>query len=111
VVEDARRSDILLFVTYQPGENINGQVSFTGGYPFDPNSMVALKIGAKTYQLAVDGEWAWPEAGKDSEIVAAMKSGSQAVVTGRSARGTMTTDTFSLIGFTDAVTETAKRCQ
>ena len=27
-----RRGDILLFVTYRPGANVDGEVSFTGGY-------------------------------------------------------------------------------
>ena len=110
VVSDARRSDILLFVVYQPGSNVRGQVSFTGGYPFAGGSTVELKIGGSTWQMATDGEWAWPAEGTDGEIVAAMKRGAQAVVTGRSGRGTVTTDTFSLIGFTASVDEAGKRC-
>lgn len=110
-VVDAKRSDILMFVVYQPGNNVQGQVAFTGGYPFAPGSTVEVKIGSKTFSMATDGEWAWPEEGKDGEIVTAMKRGADAVVTGRSARGTVTTDTFSLIGFTASVDEAADRCK
>jgi len=42
--------------------------------------------------------------------VTAMKRGSEAVLTARSARGTKTQDTFSLLGFTAALDEAAKRC-
>ena len=106
-----RRGDILLFVTYRPGTNVTGELSFTGGYPFVSGSNVTLEIGGATFQLFTEGEWAWPgSAEEDSKIVAAMKRGAQAVLTGRSARGTVTKDSFSLLGFTAAEDEAAKRC-
>jgi hypothetical protein len=37
-----RRGDILLFVSYLPSEEVAGQVSFTGGYPFQEGSTVSL---------------------------------------------------------------------
>ena len=40
-----------------------------------------------------------------------MKNGAQAVVTARSGKGTQTQDTFSLRGFTAAMTEAETRCQ
>lgn len=109
-VVDARRGDILTYVVYQPGNSVRGQVSFTGGYPFASGSTVELRIGSSTWTMATDGEWAWPAEGDDAAIVAAMRRGSQAVITGRSGRGTVTTDTFSLIGFTAATEEAARRC-
>ena len=39
-----------------------------------------------------------------------MKAGSEAILTGQSGRGTVTRDTFSLLGFTAAVEEAASRC-
>lgn len=109
---EVRRGDILLFVFYRPGENVNGQVTFTGGYPFAPNSTVDLKVGSQTFKLYTDGEWAWPEGpSEDSKIVAAMKGGAEVVLTARSARGTQTQDTFSLIGVTAAIDDAKARCQ
>jgi hypothetical protein len=40
-----------------------------------------------------------------------MRRGAEAKVTGLSTRGTTTIDTFSLIGFTAAVTEAEERCR
>ena len=40
-----------------------------------------------------------------------MKRGASAVVTARSGRGTQTKDTFSLQGFTAAMTEAETRCK
>ncbi len=106
-----RRSDILLFVFYRPKAGVNGQVTFTGGYPFAPGSTVNMNIGGTEFELITEGEWAWPAtAAEDSKIVAAMKSGTDAVLTARSARGTQTKDSFSLLGFTAAIEDASKRC-
>lgn len=106
-----RRSDILLFVFYRPGDRVTGQVTFTGGYPFDGDSTVDLVIGDDEFKLFTEGEWAWPSSeAEDEKIIAAMKRGVSAVLTARSARGTVTKDTFSLLGFTAAVEDAQKRC-
>ena len=106
-----RRGDILLFVSYRPGSDVEAEVSFTGGYPFADGSTVSVEIGEDSFELFTEGEWAWPaSSGDDARLVTAMKRGSQAVVTGRSSRGTTTRDTFSLLGFTAATDEAASRC-
>lgn len=105
------RGDILLFVSYRPAENVKGEISFTGGYPFAAGSTVTLEIADSTFQLITADNWAWPaSAGDDAQIMAAMKRGANAVVTGRSTRGTQTRDTFSLLGFTAAAEEAERRC-
>ncbi len=107
-----RRGDILLFVTFRPGAGASGETSFTGGYPFAPDSTVKLTIDDASFELFVDGEWAWPATREDdAAILKAMKSGASAVLQARSARGTQTKDTFSLLGFTAAMEEAEKRCQ
>jgi hypothetical protein len=106
-----RRSDILLMVFYRPNAGVNGQVTFTGGYPFADGSTVNLNISGSEFELFVDGEWAWPaSAADDAKIITAMKRGTDAVLTARSARGTQTKDTFSLLGFTAAVEDAENRC-
>ncbi|MDA5092745.1 invasion associated locus B family protein [Aliiroseovarius sp. KMU-50] len=104
------RGDILLFVSYRPGANVKGQVSFTGGYPFAKESFVSLTVGSNSYQLFTDGEWAWAAPADDAKIISAMKRGAKATLEARSSRGTKTKDTFSLLGFTAMVDEAGKRC-
>lgn len=107
-----RRGEILLMVFYRPGESVSGQVAFTGGYPFASGSTADLTIAGTKFQLFTEGEWAWPATPQDdAKIVAAMKRGADATVVARSGRGTRTEDKFSLLGFTAAVEEAAKRCQ
>ncbi|WP_170563693.1 invasion associated locus B family protein [Ruegeria atlantica] len=110
-VVSVRRSDILLFVFYRPNAEVKGQVTFTGGYPFAAGSTVTLEIDGSEFALITEGEWAWPATeGEDLKVVAAMKRGTEAVLTARSERGTQTKDTFSLLGFTAAIEDAEKRC-
>lgn len=105
-----RRGDILLFVAYRPGAP--GEVSFTGGYPFADGSTVAMDVDGNAFELFTDGEWAWPATPEaDAALLAAMKAGTQATLTARSGKGTQTKDTFSLRGFTAAMTEAEARCK
>lgn len=105
-----RRGDILLFVTYRPGAP--GEISFTGGYPFAEGSTVGVNVDGASFELFVDGEWAWPASPEqDAALLAAMKKGSTAILTARSGKGTQTQDTFSLRGFTAAMTEAEARCK
>lgn len=105
------RGQTLLMVFYRPSAGANGQVAFTGGYPFAPGSTVNLNIGGTAFELFTEGEWAWPATTTDdAQIIAAMQRGAEAVASGRSGRGTSTQDTFSLLGFTAAVADAAKRC-
>ena len=105
------RGQILFMVFYRPSANAKGQVAFTGGYPFASGSTVNVDISGNTFELFTEGEWAWPATTEDdARIITAMKRGADAVVTGVSGRGTNTKDTFSLLGFTAAVEDAAKRC-
>lgn len=104
-----RRGDILLFITYRTGGK--GEVSFTGGYPFAPGSTVSMDIGGTKFDLFTEGEWAWAGSPEDDQkVIDALKAGSSAVLSAKSAKGTATQDTFSLNGFSAALDEASKRC-
>ena len=110
-VVSVRRGDILLFVTYRPEQNIAGEVSYTGGYPFAEGSTATLEVDGNTFELFTEGEYAWPATpADDQKIVTAIKRGADATVTARSSRGTQTKDTFSLLGATAMIEEAEKLC-
>ncbi len=108
------RGDIRLFVSFRPAEKVSNEVSFTGGYPFKDGSSVGLSIGSDKFSLSPGKEdsnqWAWTDPSDDSRVVAALRRGATAKLTGTSSRGTDTEDTFSLSGFTAAVEDAAARC-
>ncbi len=105
------RGDILLMVSYRPSQNVAGEVYFTGGYPYASGATVSLNVSGTVFELFTQGEDAWPATPSDDvKIITAMKRGADALATGTSSRGTKTEDKFSLLGFTAAVEEAAKRC-
>ncbi|MEL6125218.1 MAG: invasion associated locus B family protein [Pseudomonadota bacterium] len=107
-----RRSEIRMMVSFRPGAGVSNEVSFTGGYPFRENSRVTLQIGNRSWDMFTEGEWAWPASpSEDGQIVAAMRAGATARVTGVSSRGTQTVDTISLRGFTASINDAQGRCQ
>lgn len=106
-----KRSDVLLFITFRPGQPA-GEVSFTGGYPFAKDSKVDVDVGGKKFELFSDGEWAWTSGpDDDAKLMAALKAGAEASLTAHSGKGTQTKDTFSLKGFSAAMDEAASRCK
>ena len=110
-IVSVKRGDILLFVNFRPESKVNGQITFTGGYPFADGSNVTLNVDGTNFALFTEGEWAWARSDEDDvKIIQAMKKGAKAILTAKSSRGTKTQDTFSLLGFTAAVEDTEKRC-
>ena len=107
---DVNRGDIRLYIAYRPGQD--PEVSFTGGYPFAGDSTVEVDVGGQKFNLFTEGENAWAGSpAEDARLVAALRGGATAVVTGRSSRGTNTADTFSLSGVTAATNAARSSCQ
>ena len=106
-----KRGKIQLFSVYRPSEGVSGQISFTGGYPLSFNKKVLVTVGSKIFNLEVRGEWAWPtNKSVDAEIRSAFQEGQVVTIVAQSKRGTVSKDTFSLMGFTVADKEAARRC-
>jgi len=110
-VVSVRRGEIRLFVHFSPEEDVNGEVSFIGGYPFREGVDVKVDIGGESFSLFTFAEMAWTSSDdEDRKLVEALKRGRKAVVTGVSSRGTKTKETFSLSGITAAIEDAEKRC-
>ncbi len=110
--QNVNRGEIYLMVTRWAKTNITNQVSVIVGYPLKDGSTPTVAVDNKTYKMFVDGDraWAW-DAQQDNEMTVAMKRGSKLVVKGVSKRGTNTTDSYSLAGFTAANNAIAKACK
>ncbi len=99
-----KRGEIFALVSHRPAENRRGEVSFVAGYTFEPESVVEVSVDrgrAFTLYTKDDGAWARDTA-TDKKLIDEMIKGSNMVVRGTSKRGTKTTDTYSLAGFTAA---------
>ena len=95
----------------------NGKMCFVASQPqsskYQPDNVkVVVEIDGKTqFVMFTDKDSAWIEnPSQESDLIAAMKGGSRMIVTGKSRRGTLTTDTYSLSGVTAALDAMSKEC-
>ena len=113
---EVRRGDIFLMVAVRKADNVKNEVSFLSGYPFKKGSKVKVRVtssrGDSNFDLFTDGENAWTSSpSADDKLTTAFRGGKNAIISGTSSRGTVTTDTFSLAGFTAAIKSAQTRCK
>jgi invasion protein IalB len=109
----ASRDEVLMLVTHRPAEKAWDVISVVAGYQYKPDTDALVTIGAQKFDLFTTGtDRAWARDSKtDRTIAQAMVKGNNAVVRGTSSRGTVTTDTFSLSGFTAAYKAISDMCK
>jgi hypothetical protein len=107
----SKRGAIYAYITHRPWDKRVNEVSISAGYTYKEESTVQIRIGGQKFTLFTNGETAWSRSPKeDKALVEAMKRGNTMIVSGVSSRGTQTTDTYSLIGFTKAYQAIGKAC-
>ncbi|MDC1383144.1 invasion associated locus B family protein [Candidatus Puniceispirillum sp.] len=106
------RGDIRVFVSHGPGKAERNVVQVIAGYRYKPQSDVNLNIDGKIFKLFTIEDRAYAESEEDDRrIIALMRRGSRMTVIGTSSRGTKTTDTYSLSGFTKTKAVIDKTCR
>ena len=107
----SRRGDIFAIVTHLPGQNNWNEFSIVAGYNFQPNSNPDVTIGDMKFQLFTSGSRAWSfSPSEDDKIVKYLKNSMKMKVVGTSSRGTITNDTYSLVGFSKAYQKINEAC-
>ena len=110
--KDVKRGEVWLLITHRPKKKVKNEVSVYTGYPYKKDSKVAVAIDGKGYSLFTHEETAWARTpSEDGRLVKAMRRGNRMIVRGTSQRGTKTTDTYSLRGFTKAHKAISKACK
>ena len=106
-----RRGDTFVLVTHRPGEATRDVFELRAGYLYKKDSGVAVVIDGQKFDLFTQGSTAWAKDAKtDGALARAMIRGNKMRVTGTSARGTQTVDTYSLSGFTAAYKTIGRDC-
>ena len=103
-----KRGDTYILV-YRINKSPDKIVQITAGYNYDESKPVIVKIGQTTFDFFGKGDTAWTK-DKDKEVTFAMKKGITMIIQGHSSRGTLTTDTYTLKGFTAAFNKLSKDC-
>lgn len=106
-----QRGRVWTMVINWPARDMKGAVRVIAGYPYKAGSEVTIDIdGKRSFKLFTKDDDAWAYPGDDAKLVAAMRAGGRMVIKGTSSRGTLTTDTYSLMGISNAVKAINQAC-
>ncbi|MDP6222947.1 MAG: hypothetical protein QF505_03650 [Candidatus Micropelagos thuwalensis] len=114
---NVRRGKIYFSIMHHPANGVRNEASVSVGYPFSAKSNPYARIGTDSFdfdsgvQMEADPSWAWlRNPAHHDRLIDMMKRGNQLVFKGTSARGTLTTDTYSLLGFSKALARLNQAC-
>ena len=106
------RDPAYAFVSTRPAERVFNEVSIMIGYALKPGSESSLEVGGAAYAMYTQGDGLWiKNAAEEEQMVSAMRKSAEVVVKGVSAKGTETTDVFSLKGLSQALDRVAQDCK
>lgn len=115
---NVKRGDIFFTISHRPGQGVRNEISVNTGYPISASSKPFAQVGSDEYafftgvqvQSGADA-WSWLQNLDDQpRLVTAMKRGSELIFKATSARGTLTTDSYSLRGVTAAMNALDAAC-
>ena len=107
----SNKRDAKLFIAFRPADQIINEVSVTGGYEFNSNTVTA-QSGKNKFKFDIKEQgFAWIADSKiEFRMIKRMKKGSRIMITGYNKQGSQTVDHYSLLGFTKAYNATKKAC-
>jgi invasion protein IalB len=106
-----KRGPIFFYISQWPADKVVNEISVKMGYPFSEGAKATVTVGSAKFELFTKDEGAFvdkPET--EAKIIEAMKTGNTMKIEGKSARGTATSDTYSLNGLSDALDRAVKEC-
>ena len=107
----SNKRDAKLFIAFRPADQIINEVSVTGGYEFNSNTVTA-QSGKNKFKFDIKEQgFAWIADEKiEFRMIKRMKKGSRIMITGYNKQGSQTIDHYSLLGFTKAYNASKKAC-
>lgn len=102
-----------VFISTRPAEGVRGEISIMMGFPLKEGAAGgSASVGSNAFDLVAKGENAWVKnAAEEAQLADAMRKGARLVVKAPSVKGNVTTDTYSLAGFGQALERAQKECQ
>jgi hypothetical protein len=106
-----QRDKAYVFISTRPAEGVRNEVAIILGFAAKDGGAASADIDGDNFELVTKGSNAWVKnPAKEKEFVEALKSGSKLTVKAPSAKGNVTTDTYSLKGLSDALGRVQKEC-
>jgi invasion protein IalB len=107
-----KRDPSYAFVSTRPAEKVKNEVSMIVGYPQKSGVDATATVGSASYVMYTQNDGAWVKnAAEEAQMVATMRKGANLVVKSVSARGTKSSDTYSLKGLDQALDKVAEECK
>jgi invasion protein IalB len=107
-----KRDQPYIFVSSRPAENVRHEVSVIIGYPFKADSDATAEIGSAKFAMYTQNDGAWiKNVAEEVRMIDAMRKGADLTVKGTSGRGTLSTDTYSLKGLSQAIERVDEECK
>jgi len=106
------RDPAYMFVSTRPAEKVKDEVSVIFGYGLKPNSDANIEVAGGGYAMYTQGDGGWVKnAAEEPKLVETMRKGQNLTVKGTSAKGTVSTDVYSLKGLSSALDRIAQECR
>lgn len=106
-----KRDPAYIFVTHRPADKVRNEVAIIMGFDVKPDSKPVAEIGDAEFDLVAKGEHLWlRNAADEGKFIEAMRKGARLTVKAHSTRNNLTTDTYSLIGVSQALDRADKEC-
>ena len=107
----AAKRPVMAMVTHRTEDKVDNVVSFDTGMPLSEDDDVTLEVGPNKYTLFAKNDTAWARTSElDRTIVGALAKEKRAMVKATAKKGRVTTDTYSLAGFSKALDLIDKAC-
>jgi len=127
---DLKRDPAYAFISDRPGEGVRNEVSFIMGFdvanspdaaPADakktdpkkasPDTPAMATVGDQSFELLAKTTNLWVKnAAKEGQLIDQMRKAGKLQVKAASKKGHVTTDTYSLAGFSQALDKVQKEC-
>src|SRR5262249_60337419 len=96
----------------RPAEKVKDEVSVIFGYGHKPNSDANIEVAGGSYAMYTQADGAWVKnAAEEPKLVDVMRKGQDLTVKGTSAKGTVSTDVYSLKGLSLALDKVGQECR
>lgn len=106
------RDPMYVFISSRPADNVQNEVSVMFGYQFKPNAEASLDVGGSSFLMYTQSDGGWVKnAAEEPRLVEAMRKAGDMTVKGVSARGTSSSDVYSLKGLAQALDRVAQECR
>jgi invasion protein IalB len=106
------RDPAYMFISSRPAEKVKDEVSIIFGYGLKPNADANIEIAGANYAMYTQADGAWVKnAAEETRLVDAMRKGQDLTVKGTSAKGTASSDVYSLRGLPQALDRVGQECR